>query len=174
MHAHSPDHIPDADFVWVSRDDAGDVWVRRELASVSVGGAITVHRYVTRGSERQSLGDGIGISDEEEGRPVSVALDEATSEGRSNWDKLLGRVARNTRSDGVVGVFFCGPKMMGAMARREAKRAEMWSNLRDAYLRSTSVGTLMRDIGLEEEEDVFRLRDFGCRRRFVYHEENFS
>lgn len=174
VHDHSPDHIPNADFVWTVSNDASDAWVRREMVPVTLGGAVTCHRYITKGSNRDSLGDGIGIEDMEEGQRVSVALDEATKSGRPNWDQLLGAAARNTRSDGVVGIFFCGPKKMGDTVRETAKKAEIWSSLRDAYLRSVNVGTLMRDIGLSDESEVLRLRDFGCRVRFVYHEENFS
>lgn len=174
MHSQSIDHIPDADFVWTVSDDASDAWVRRELSSVALGRAVTLHRYVTRGSTSNGSKTEVEVEDMEEGRHAMAALHGATSSGRPNWDRLLGETARNTRSDGVVGIFFCGPKKMGEMVLAAGKKVEMWSNLRDAYLRSMSVGTLMEDIGLRDESQVVKLSDFGCRVRFVYHEENFS
>lgn len=171
-----PVGLPHADFVWVMADDASDAWLRREMADVTLGDAVTVRRYITRGSNRQSLSEQVqvGAADAEEGRRLSMALDEATHSGRPDWLNLLSAAARRTRSDGVVGIFFCGPKKMGDQVQACARKIEMWSNLKDAYLRSVSVQTLMKDIGLTEESVAARLRDFGCRVRFVYHEENFS
>lgn len=174
VHNKSPDHIPDADFVWTVSDDASDAWVRRELTPVALGRAVTLHRYVTKGSNPKDMKESIDVEHMEEGLHAVAALHGATKSGRPNWDQLLGATSRNTRSDGVVGIFFCGPKKMGDMVRAAGKKVEMWSNLRDAYLRSMSVGTLMKDIGLTDESQVLKLRDFGCRVRFVYHEENFS
>lgn len=170
VHANSPNHIPDADFVWTVSKGGDDIWLRRELLSVVEGGAVGVHRYVTRGEVEESQDD----ADLEDGRRVSIAMREATKQGRPNWYRLLGDAARHTRSDGVIGIFFCGPEPMGKAVQSAAKKVEMWSNLRDAYLRSVSVGTLMQDIGLGERAEVLRLRDFGCRVRLVFHEENFS
>lgn len=170
VHDRSPNHIPDADFVWTVSNSKDDMWLRRELVPVVEGGAIGVHRYVTRGEVSGPEDD----ADLEDGRRVSIEMTGATTPGRPNWDQLLGDAARHTRSDGVIGIFFCGPPNMGKAVHSAAKNVEMWSNLRDAYLRSVPVGTLMQDIGLKDRTEVLQLRDFGCRVRLVFHEENFS
>lgn len=170
VHTDSPNHIPDADFVWTVSKGGDDTWLRRALVPVVEGGAVRVHRYVTRGGIEESLDE----ADMEDGRRVTIAMKEATNQGRPNWVRLLGDAVRHTRSDGVIGIFFCGPEAMGEAVHSAAKKVETWSNLRDAYLRSVPVGTLMQDIGIKERADVLRLRDFGCRVRLVFHEENFS
>lgn len=163
-------HIPDADFVWTTPYSANDEWLRRELCAVADGSAVRVHRYVTRGKEDdKNVDSGLDLEDGQAG-----AMREATQTGRPDWDKLLAAAARDTRSDGVVGIFFCGPHSMGKAVRESSKRVEMWSNLRDAYLRSTDVPTLMNDLGVTDATIVKRLRKYGCRVRFVYHEENFN
>lgn len=167
-------HIPDADFVWTTPKKGDDEWLCRELAPVAGGRAVRLHRYVTRADKNMTTQDDlIQVNSDVEGG-YKRALWESTKTGRPDWDKLLGEAARDTRSDGVVGIFFCGPPQMGDAIRASAKKVEMWSNLRDAYLRTTNARTLMSDLGLTDPTMVERLRKFGCRVRLVYHEENFS
>lgn len=184
-------HIPDADFVWTTREDKDDAWLRRELCDVANGDAVRLHRYVTAkkrpaspsstpssatsGNEHTDLGDcELGLSPTKSGKNNNNSNGIMTKSGRPNWEQLLAAAARDTRSDGVVGIFFCGPHIMGQAVRKAAAKVEVWSNLRDAYLRNTDVRTLMRDVGLKDARLVYKLRNFGCRVRFVYHEENFS
>lgn len=158
--------LPDADFVWTTPKATEDVWLRRELTPLSDGRSIRVHRYVTRGRADAALGD------MEEG--VEADFLKATKEGRPDWDACFYDIARQTKTDSVVGIFFCGPHAMGKAVRESAKRVEMWCNLRDAYLRFTPAETIMSDIGLPSKEAAERLQKFGGRIRFVYREEKFN
>lgn len=158
----------EADFVWTTPYSGEDLWLRRELGEVSEGSTVRLHRYVTRGDVGESAKN---LADIEAG--VSAFAD-VTTKGRPEWDNLLASLARSTSTDGVIGIFFCGPHPMGAAVRESAKRVEMWSNLRDAYLRTVSDRTLMNDLGVYDSHTVKRLRRLGCRVRFVYREENFS
>lgn len=158
--------LPDADFIWTTPKATDDMWLRRELTPLSDGTSIRVHRYVTRGRAEDSLGD------MEEG--VEADFLKATKEGRPDWDTYFNDIARQTKTDSVVGIFFCGPHAMGKAVRESAKRVEMWCNLRDAYLRFTPVEAIISDIGLPNVQAVRQIRQFGGRIRFVYREENFN
>lgn len=158
--------LPDADFIWTTPKATDDMWLRRELTPLSNGTSIRVHRYVTRGRADASLGD------MEEG--VEAEFLKATKEGRPDWDTYFNDIARQTKTDSVVGIFFCGPHAMGKAVRESAKRVEMWCNLRDAYLRFTPVETIISDIGLPSVQAVRQIQQFGGRIRFVYREENFN
>lgn len=164
--------LPNLDFVWTTPSIKEDSWICRELTPVLLGNSIHLHRYVTRGSNCDKEVSEYNFEDPENG--LFEVIQQVTKTGRPNWEKLIGKIARNTVSDGVVGIFFCGPPTMGKIVRGTARKIELWSDLRDAYLKTTDVRTLMHDLRLSHEDLVLRLRENGCRVRLIYHEENFS
>lgn len=168
---HDSMSIPEVDFIWTARNSDEDSWLRRELCEVTDGRAVRVHRYVTRGKESDKH-VGCSLRSAEEGHGHAVEM--ITETGRPDFDKLLALAARDTKSDGVIGLFFCGPDKMGQGLRQSARKVETWSNLRDVYLRSTDTLTLMHDLKIADPNVVLRLRKYGCRVRFVFIEENFG
>lgn len=154
---------PEVDFVWTTPKFEEDRWLRNEISELCDGDSkIRLHRYATR--ERE-----VGEEDVEEGENGWQ-----THTGRPDWESILGQVAMEVESDGVVGIFFCGPHAMGKSVRETAKKMEMWSNLKGAYLRTTDVKVLMDDLRLSSPKTVEKLKKTGCRVRFVYREENFN
>lgn len=151
---------PEVDFIWTTREESDDGWLRGELSPLAEGTNLRLHRYVTRTEEVD----------------VEVGADILSSvhAGRPEFDKLFQNIAASAPSKSVIGVFFCGPKKMGAAVQAALRRAEIVSHLRAAYLNRTPERTLVSDLGVPRGFMVRRLQKRGCSVRFVYHEENFG
>lgn len=154
------DHIPDVDFIWSFPYEQSDQWLQDELGPLAKGTELRLHRYVTREKELD----------------VEAAKSFITSAntGRPKWDDIFQTIAEETPSNGAIGVFFCGPHVMGNQVRDAMLKVEVLSNLRAAYLRNTPDEVLMTDLNLPNAEAVERLRSLGCSVHFVYREENFG
>eukprot|EP00177_Eucheuma_denticulatum_P002594 GFKZ01004656.1.p1 GENE.GFKZ01004656.1~~GFKZ01004656.1.p1 ORF type:complete len:877 (+),score=134.84 GFKZ01004656.1:157-2787(+) len=152
--------VPDVDFVWTTRDENDDNWLREELSPLAGGTELRLHRYVTRTKEVD----------------VETAADILTSAkaGRPEWDETFQKIAASSPSRSVIGVFFCGPKPMGAAVQAALRRAEAASHLRAAYLSRTPEKILLEDLGIPRGFIVKKLQKRGCSIRFVFREENFS
>lgn len=152
--------VPDVDFVWTTRDENDDNWLREELQPLAGGTELRLHRYVTRTKEVD----------------VETAADILTSAtaGRPEWDETFQKIAASSPSRSVIGVFFCGPKPMGAAVQAAIRRAEAASHLRAAYLSRTPEKILLEDLGIPRGFIVRKLQKRGCSIRFVFREENFS
>lgn len=151
---------PDVDFIWTSRQEDDDVWIRDELAPLANGTDLRLHRYITRAEE----------VDVEAGADILASA----HAGRPEWDEIFQKIAASVPSRGVVGVFFCGPKKMGAAVQAALRRAEIHSHLRAAYLHKTPERTLVSDLGVPRGFMVRKLQKQGCSVRFIFREENFT
>lgn len=152
---------PEVNFVWTTPLPADDKWLRNELKGVTAGGAVRVQRYVTRGE----VGDASGRKDE---------FQSMSYKGRPNWEQVLSSTARQSASGSVIGIFFCGPKKMGQAVQDAARNIEIWSSIREIYLRTTTDQVLMEGLGLVSQEEIQSVRKRGCSVRFVFREEKFS
>lgn len=152
--------VPDVDFVWTTPHEEDDEWLRSELEPLATGTELKLHRYVTRTKEVD----------------VEAGADFITTAnaGRPDWDEIFGKIVADAQSDSVIGVFFCGPHKMGDAVQAAMRKAEINSNLRAAYLRSTKEKTLMMDLGLPQRGVIKMLMGRGCSVRFVFREENFG
>lgn len=152
--------IPDVDFIWSFPYEQSDQWLQDELGPLAKGTELRLHRYVTREKELD----------------VEAAKSFITSAntGRPKWDDIFQTIAEETPSNGAIGVFFCGPHVMGKQVRDAMLKVEVLSNLRAAYLRNTPDEVLMSDLNLPDDSAVERLRSLGCSIHFVYREENFG
>lgn len=152
--------VPDVDFVWTVPHETDDDWLRSELEPLADGTELRLHRYVTRTKE----------VDMEAGADFITTA----NAGRPDWEDIFGKIAAEAPSNSVVGVFFCGPHKMADSVQSAMRRAEINSNLRAAYLRSTREKTLMMDLGLPQRGIIKTLMGRGCSVRFVFREENFG
>nr|AAZ73480.1 respiratory burst oxidase-like protein [Chondrus crispus] len=159
-HCSHRDIVPNVDFVWTVPHENDDEWLRSELEPLADGTELKLHRYVTRAKE----------VDMEAGSEFITS----SNTGRPEWDEIFGKIAAEAPSNSVVGVFFCGPHKMGDSVQSAMRRAEINSNLRGAYLRSTKEKTLMKDLGLPQRGLIKMLMGTGCSVRFVFREENFG
>lgn len=160
----------DVDFVWTAPKHDGDGWLRRELEGVAdeKGAELRMHRYLTR-AKAGDIGEAGDV--ESGGGPT---FEEVTRFGRPEWRALLAEVARGVdERDGTVGVFFCGPEKMAKEVMAAAREVEMWSNLRDAWLRGEGDAVLQKRFGLKAKGEVNKVRERGCRVKFVFRKENF-
>ena len=153
--------VPDVDFVWTTPHGIDDKWLRAELEPLAGGTKLRLHRYVTRDKVEDVEGDGEDFIT-------------TTHEGRPKWDQFFQEVAATAPSNCQIGVFFCGPHVMGTDIINSLRKVEIVSNLRGAYLRGTSKQTLKSDLGLVTRDVVEKLRTRGCSVRFVFREENFG
>ena len=152
--------VPNADFVWVTKTIKDDEWLTNELRSLADGPSLRLHRFVTRQTQEE-------VDRESQEPHIS------TEAGRPDWEKLLARIADRTTSGAEVGVFFCGPKPMGAALKKAIEQVEVKSTLRGSYLATLGDDEVKRDFSIDNYDDVARLRRFGCFVRFVFREENF-
>ena len=151
--------VPLADFVWTTPNTDGDAWLRNELTpllSPDEPTEVGLHRYVTREKNVDSS-DCPAIK---------------TQGGRPNWDEVFASIARETPSNSVVCVFFCGPHPMGSAVQKSLRAVEQATHLRAAYLNG-SEQNVKTDLRISQEE-LTRLRERGGNVRFVYREENFG
>lgn len=151
---------PEVDFVWTTRHENDDEWIRKELAPLTGGTELRLHRYVTRAKE----------VDVETGANILTSA----HAGRPEWDQMFQKIAASTKSRSTIGVFFCGPKPMGKAVQGALRKAEIVSNLKAAYLTRTSGSTLLKDLGVPNVSVLRKLERRGCGIRFVFKEENFS
>lgn len=152
--------VPEVDFVWTTREEADDVWLRNELSPLAGGTELRLHRYVTRTKE----------VDVEAGAEILTS----THAGRPDWDEVFQKIAATATSRSTIGVFFCGPKTMGSAVQAALRKAEIASHLRAAYLSRTPEKVLLSDLGIPRGFLLRRLQRRGCGIRFVFREENFS
>lgn len=160
IHTSSDKPAPEVDFIWTTRDENDDAWLRDELSPLTDGTDLRLHRYVTRVKE----------VDVEAGADLLTSM----HAGRPEWDELFQKIASTAPSRSVIGVFFCGPKPMGNAVQGALRRAEIASHLRAAYLSRTPERTLLSDLGVPRGFMVRKLQTHGCSIRFVFREENFS
>ena len=154
------EEVPDADFVWVTRTVQDDEWLLDELRPLAAGASLRLHRFITRQTQEEV---------DQESHETHIA----TEAGRPDWVKLLTSIADRTTSGSEVGVFFCGPKSMGAALKSVIREVEVKSRLRGGFLATLSDAELKRNFSVDNRDDVMRLRRFGCFVRFVFREENF-
>ncbi len=148
---------PVADFLWTTATSAEDQWLREELIPLTNGTCLRLHRYVTRETE---------ILEDEPGGLI------ASKAGRPNWDTFFQGIAESSQNRSEIGVFFCGPQVMGTAVRRSLRTTEILSNLRGAYLRSTGDEKMEADLKVGDG-DVEQIRNFGSNVRFVFRTEKF-
>ena len=148
--------VPEVDYIWATRMSDHDEWLRDSLRPLSEGTELRLHRYVTREKEVKQTDSHI-----------------TSTAGRPNWYSFFTTVCNSTRSNGAVGVFFCGPVTMGSSIKKVIREIEVRSHLRGAYLSALSNEQIERDFELPDKAGVVQLRRFGCNVRFVFREENF-
>lgn len=149
---------PEVDFVWTTPKSGDDTWLREELRALENGTDLRLHRYVTRekAEELEAVEDHI-----------------VANAGRPKWDNLFTQIAETSRSGSEIGVFFCGPHVMGVSIQKSLREVEIRSNLRGAYLATLSDSQIQHDYGAGEHSEIRRLRRYGNNVRFVFREENF-
>ena len=152
--------VPNADFVWVTKTVEEDKWLRDELRSLADGSSLNLHQFVTRQSSEEA---------ERELSETNIF----TQFCRPDLEKLFEKIANRTASGAHVGVFFCGPKAMGKDLKKSIEQVEVKSTLRGSYLGTLSDQEVREVFAIDDDDDVNRLRRFGCFVRFVFREENF-
>lgn len=149
---------PEVDFVWTTPKNNDDMWLREELSALADGTSLRLHRYVTREKEED----------------LEAAEDHIdASAGRPKWDLLFTEIAEKSPTGAEIGVFFCGPHVMGSAVQKSLREVEIRSNLRGSYLSSLSDAQLAEDYGASTPNEIRRLRRYGNNVRFVFREENF-
>ena len=139
--------VPTTDFVWTVKTTQEDEWLRDELSPLADGTSLKLHRFITRQKEED-------IENEENMEHFSTQF------GRPNWEKLLHEIVNRTTSSTEVGVFFCGPKPMGAAIKKAVKIVEVKSSLRGNYLAQMSDAEIRREYSVKSDDDIRRLRHF--------------
>lgn len=152
--------IPDVDFLWTTPHHEDDQWLREELEPLANGCDLRLHRYVTRAKSTEL------DSDDSDSFMVSHP-------GRPQWDPFFRNIAARSYNHSQIGVFFCGPRRMGADVVRAMRHAETLSNLKGAYLRTSGNVKLILDFKIDDSMDLQKIREYGSNIRFIFREENF-
>nr|QKI80122.1 NAD(P)H oxidase 2 [Asparagopsis taxiformis] len=157
------------DFYWTAPNAEDDRWLVNELSAYTDMDSVKMHRYLTRCVEQERNGA-------RHGSAIRTNL------GRPDWDSIFNNIARTSRNNSTIGVFFCGPTSMG----EEVQDAVM-NAMRNSIVRGLrcGVGALR---GLEEVfGDQITANEYtvenskgkeqlqrGCNVKMVFKRESFS
>ncbi|KAI9845677.1 MAG: hypothetical protein M1838_001660 [Thelocarpon superellum] len=109
-------------FFWVCRDFGSFEWFRSLLMAIEaqdMDNAIEIHTYLTA---KIAIDDATNIMIHDTSAPCDAitGLRAPTNFGRPNWDAIF-RSIRKIHSPTEAGVFFCGPKPLGAVLNLKCK-----------------------------------------------------
>jgi hypothetical protein len=169
-----PSSTRSVDFIWTTPTKEDDSWLVEEFALHSRSPSTRLHRYITRGTEDDSV-PGTGS----EVQPQRLT----THFGRPDWSEILNRIAERSRNGTTVGLFICGPTSMASEVQEAATAA-----MRNSIVRGLQGGAhIMRSLeevfGDEITANAYTGDSLekgspdaqrGCNVRLVFHKERFS
>ncbi|KAJ1943460.1 hypothetical protein FBU59_002905 [Linderina macrospora] len=109
-------------FLWVCRDVQSLEWFQDLLAALDeedIGDTLEIRTYLTGQMPVDKINNIALYHDSDAADPITGLVQSPTYFGRPNFDNIFNDIGR--RNPGTdVGVFFCGPKLMGRSLRRTA------------------------------------------------------
>jgi len=105
------------DFVWVMPSSSADRWLLKLLSEHPPKSNVRLKRFITQAHFDESEVDLFcNANEESDGNKLctdtvtnSCLSNISTTRGRPDWSKLISELVSKTPSNGVIGVFCCGP-----------------------------------------------------------------
>ncbi|KAJ1982836.1 hypothetical protein H4R33_004954 [Dimargaris cristalligena] len=110
-------------FFWIARDKECFEWFQSLLKAIEnedVNQFIEIRTYLT-GRLNQDEMRNVMLNDEEGQEDALTGLKSPTYYGRPNWETVFNNMSRDHPSTDI-GVFFCGPKRLGANLSQQCKK----------------------------------------------------
>jgi len=109
-----PTRLQKVYFVWICRDFQSFEWFQSLLLAIEeqdLENFIEIHTYLTTKIALDDI-ENIAANDVGNDRDAVTRLRAPTHYGRPNWDRIFTSI-RDKHTSTDVGVFFCGPKVLG-------------------------------------------------------------
>jgi NADPH oxidase len=120
---NKPTRLRKVYFFWVCRDYDSFEWFQSLLMAIEdqdLGNHIEIHTYLTAKISTDDI-ENIISNDVGGERDAVTDLRAPTHYGRPNWDRIFQSIA-DVHPATEVGVFFCGPKVLGSTLHRQCNK----------------------------------------------------